>query len=83
MMYIQTVKPQKDRLVQSNPNVDSTTLHTEIAERLCEEINQLAKDSRHFEEQYQMILKYYQSLSKDIKKKRSCRLRRLSDVKPL
>ena len=69
MMYIKSIKPRRGGFIQSNPNAYSTISHTEIMERLCKEIHLLAKDSRHFEEQYQMILDYYQSLYRNTKKR--------------
>ena len=69
MMYVQSIKPRRGGFIQANPNAYLATSHAEIMERLCEEIHLLAKDSRHFEEQYQMILGYYQGLYRDTKKR--------------
>ena len=64
MLYIQSIKPHKGGFTQYRPNGYSTISDTKIMERLCEEIQLFAKDSRNFEEQYQMILDYYQRLAR-------------------
>lgn len=70
MQYVQSTKPHKGGFIQSHPNEYSTISDTKIMERLCEEIQLLAKDSRNFEEQYQLIQDYYQSLTRKIKKEK-------------
>ena len=65
MLYVQYVKPHRDRFARSEFNVYSATSQTEIMERLCEEIQLLAKDSRNFEQQYSNVLKYYRKLTNE------------------
>ena len=66
MMYVQSVKPHKGGFVKSESNTGSVMSQIEIMERLCEEIQLLAKDSRKFEQQYNNVLKYYRTLTREI-----------------
>ena len=65
MLYVQSVKPHRGGFVRSESNSFSAISQTEIMEKLCEEIQLLAKDSRNFEHQYDVILKYYHTLTNE------------------
>ena len=65
MLYVQSVKPHRGGFTRSEFNVYSAMSQTEIMERLCEEIQLLAKDSRNFEQQYNNVLKYYRKLTSE------------------
>ena len=65
MMYLQSIKPHKGGFVRSESNRYSAMSQTELMERLCEEIQLLAKDSRNFDQQYDIILKYYRTLTRE------------------
>ena len=65
MLYVQSVKPHKGGFVRSESNAFPAMSQIEIMESLCEEIQLLAKDSRNFEQQYDIILKYYRTLTSE------------------
>ncbi len=62
IQFLEPAKPHKGGFAESKSNIQNSMSQTAIMERLVEEIQLLAKDSKNFEQQYKYILKYYREL---------------------
>ncbi len=66
MLYIQSEKPHEGGFAKSQSVCYTITSQTEIMEKICKEIQLLVKDSKYFEQQYDIVLAYYRKLIKDV-----------------